>query len=723
MKKLFPLLITSFLAWLPTTDAQLTISGEDVIVCDNGTVSIDVSVSNFIDITSAQFAATWDPDVVQFTSVLNNMPASALYNTGNAPIGELRFSWFDANPPPGYTPTGPPVGSQIIFTINFNIVGDYTTDNFTAINFGSVPGFTMEIASTSGIIPNGSVVIDPGSVTIDDAVPPTITCPANVTVTAGSGQPSAAVTYSAPTVTDNCDMPATPAVCAPASGSMFFIGTTTVNCNATDGANNSSNCSFTVTVNQPPPNPNALLISADDFAIDCNDWIVNIPIRVKNFDLMTRAQFAVVWDELVLDYTGFTDSLNTTGHPTALYNFANTPTGEFRFSWFDADGVPGEDLPDSTVIFTLHFELLDENDLPDTVVITGVPGFGIEFSNTMGILGPGDYAFNHSIVSVIPDTIAPSITCPADQTLAANANCEATLPSYISLATATDNCTAAMNIVIIQTPAAGTVITDTTEVMLIAEDEAGLLDTCFFDVNFVDNTDPVITCPSNVSFINDLGECSAIVALVATATDNCGVLSLTDNGPVGDEFPVGTTTVTFTATDVNGNTANCQTTVTVADTEDPSITCPANISLGTGVGDCTAVVTWAAPTATDNCPNITVTCTPPSGTTFPIGDSTIVCIVEDQAGNLDTCTFVVTVFDDEAPVITCPANQTLAANANCEATLPSYISLATATDNCTAAINIVITQAPTAGTVITDTTEVMLIVEDQAGLLDTCFLT
>ena len=70
---------------------------------------------------------------------------------------------------------------------------------------------------------------------------------------------------------------------------------------------------------------------------------------------MTSGQFAIVWDELVLDYTGYTDSINAAGHFTALYNDTNAPTGEFRFSWFDSDGMLGEDLPDSAVIFTLHY--------------------------------------------------------------------------------------------------------------------------------------------------------------------------------------------------------------------------------------------------------------------------------------------------------------------------------------------------------------------------------
>ncbi|MBI1224885.1 MAG: HYR domain-containing protein [Bacteroidetes bacterium] len=683
MKKLLPLLIISFLAWLPTTDAQLTISGEDVVVCDNGTVNIDISVSNFIDITSAQFGVTWDPDVVQFNSVSNNMPASALYNTVNATNGELRFSWFDANPPPGYTPVGPPAGSQIIFTISFTIVGDYVTDNFTSIDFGSVPGFTMEVASTSGIIPNGSIVLNSGSVTLDDVVPPTITCPANVTVTAGAGQPSASVVYAAPMVTDNCDNTSSAAVCNPASGSNFLVGTTNVNCVATDAAGNSSNCSFTVTVDPSMANPNALTFTADDFAIVCNDTVVDVPVRVENFIQMTSAQFALIWDELVLDYTGYTDSLNTNGHPTALYNDSNAPTGEFRFSWFDADGVPGEDLADSTVIFTLHFKVLDENELPDTIFFANVPGFNIELTDTSGIIGPGDYAFNDAIISVVPDTIPPSITCPPDQALMADANCEAMLLDYTSMASASDNCSDPADIVISQLPIAGTVITDTTEIMLIATDEAGLKDTCYFNVNFVDDTDPVVSCPADVTIGNDLGNCTAIVSLVATATDNCGVSNITDDAPLGDEYPLGTTTVTFTATDINGNVASCQTTVTVNDTEAPTITCPADISMANDPGNCSAVVTWAAPTAVDNCSgNITITCIPPSGTEFPVGDSTVVCIAEDLAGNMDTCTFVVSVYDDEPLMLQCLPDTSILVPFGTVDTIVESIYLFSFSDNC-----------------------------------------
>ncbi|HWO02809.1 MAG TPA: PxKF domain-containing protein, partial [Blastocatellia bacterium] len=93
-----------------------------------------------------------------------------------------------------------------------------------------------------------------------DSTPPVITCPGNVT-TSCSGSSGGVVTYASPTATDNCG--GTPTVsCAPPSGSPFPIGATTVNCTATDSCNNSSSCSFTVSVSytfigffQPVDNP------------------------------------------------------------------------------------------------------------------------------------------------------------------------------------------------------------------------------------------------------------------------------------------------------------------------------------------------------------------------------------------------------------------------------------------------------------------------------------
>jgi hypothetical protein len=85
-------------------------------------------------------------------------------------------------------------------------------------------------------------------VTVVDTTPPTISCPASITLepTCPSG---AVATYALPTGMDSCSATVTiTRTAGPASGSVFPIGTTTVTHRATDASGNFAECSFTVTV-------------------------------------------------------------------------------------------------------------------------------------------------------------------------------------------------------------------------------------------------------------------------------------------------------------------------------------------------------------------------------------------------------------------------------------------------------------------------------------------
>uniref|UniRef100_UPI00029A18BC HYR domain-containing protein n=1 Tax=Gillisia marina TaxID=1167637 RepID=UPI00029A18BC len=119
-----------------------------------------------------------------------------------------------------------------------------------------------------------------------------------------------------------------------------------------------------------------------------------------------------------------------------------------------------------------------------------------------------------------------------------------------------------------------------------------------------------------------------------TATDNCDGTKVTLNeGSMasGSVFPVGTTTVTYTATDAAGNTSEVSFTVTVIDNEDPTIACPGNISTKTDEGEQFAVVNYTAPIGTDNCPGATTEQTTglASGSQFPLGTTTNTFVVTD----------------------------------------------------------------------------------------------
>jgi hypothetical protein len=116
----------------------------------------------------------------------------------------------------------------------------------------------------------------------------------------------------------------------------------------------------------------------------------------------------------------------------------------------------------------------------------------------------------------------------------------------------------------------------------------------------------------------------------------------------------------------------------------PGISCPASQNLNADPGQCSAVATYAAPTADDNCapqPTVIKVSGLSSGSTFPKGMHTIVWKATDGTGNTKTCSFSITVADNQLPVVTCPANIAVtAAPGACSATV-SY-STPVATDNC-----------------------------------------
>jgi lysophospholipase L1-like esterase len=74
----------------------------------------------------------------------------------------------------------------------------------------------------------------------------------------------------------------------------------------------------------------------------------------------------------------------------------------------------------------------------------------------------------------------------------------------------------------------------------------------------------------------------------------------------------------------------------------PSITCPTTVTAGStnGLG---VAVTYTAPTATGGVAPVTVSCLPPSGSTFPIATTTVTCTATAANNQTGSCSFNVTV--------------------------------------------------------------------------------
>lgn len=193
-------------------------------------------------------------------------------------------------------------------------------------------------------------------------------------------------------------------------------------------------------------------------------------------------------------------------------------------------------------------------------------------------------------------------------------------------------------------------------------------------------------CPPDANISNNNNVCSAVYNWTApTANDNTNVVSIVGSHNPPYNFPVGTTTVTYVATDDEGNSSACSFDVTVNDVQDPALTsCPADISQSTDPNMCDAVVTWTEPTASDNCPGVMRTSTHSPGDTFPLGTTTVTYTATDVAGNFVSCSFDITITDDQDPEITCPGDTTIFTDAGMCGAIFTYTA-PVGTDNCTGA--------------------------------------
>lgn len=157
------------------------------------------------------------------------------------------------------------------------------------------------------------------------------------------------------------------------------------------------------------------------------------------------------------------------------------------------------------------------------------------------------------------------------------------------------------------------------------------------------------------------GAFGAVVMFTVTAdgtSDPNPVISC--NPASGSAFALGTTTVSCVASDKFGNQAADDFTITVVDTTPPQLTIPDQIVVNADGPD-GATVTFEA-TAYDAVAGDTdVTCTPPSGSRFPVGTTTVECRTHDGFGNSSGGAFDVIVRERQALVINVPGPITVEA--------------------------------------------------------------
>ncbi|NNF86511.1 MAG: HYR domain-containing protein, partial [Winogradskyella sp.] len=196
-----------------------------------------------------------------------------------------------------------------------------------------------------------------------------------------------------------------------------------------------------------------------------------------------------------------------------------------------------------------------------------------------------------------------------------------------------------------------------------ATDDCGKTATAEQIISVVDTTPPSITAPADVTIECTADESSAANG-VATGSDTCGAVTITESDVVVDACGnTKTITRTWTATDECGNATSADQTITVQDTTGPEISCPSNATVTAPSGQSNAYVNIAIPTVSDSCGSVTFsndyTLTEDASGTYDIGTTSVTYTAIDDCGNQSTCSFTVTVNDEEAPEINCPPTITV----------------------------------------------------------------
>jgi hypothetical protein len=531
-------------------------------------------------------------------------------------------------------------------------------------------------------------------VTVVSAAQPTISCPANQTVAAASGQSEASVSTGTPTFTGSGAQLSSRRSDERAVSEPYPIGVTTITWTVTDQYGTTASCDQTITVT-----------SADAPTISC-------PSN-KTFTATSGCTYTATAAEIGTPTTTGPNVTVTSERSDGEALTAPYPAGQTFIEWTVTNSVGSDSCTQTITVNASDTEaptlsvppgintttdqcsvLLDdelgvataEDNCTQSVNIarTGVPrepcptpsepnrtceSFVFPTGTTIITYTATDAAGNtatgtQTITVTESPAIPPTISAPEDLTVNTGpgaTSCSTVVgDATLGTATASDNCPG-VTVTRSGVPVGNVFPVGNTVITYTATDRSGNTAQDTQTITVVDNTVPVVTPPEPVTLYTgpNATACSVTVSNLdgtfgtGSATDNCpGVGAVSRSGvPAGNVFPVGTTTLTYSATDAHGNTGSATQVVTVIDNTQPVISCPANISIEptcpTG-----AIATYTTPTATDNCgvQSVVRTAGPASGSVFPIGTTTVTHTATDIYGNQSSCSFTVTVLTPQAVV-------------------------------------------------------------------------
>ena len=412
------------------------ISSVSSVAGDNGTtVCVNVSVSNFTDITAMNYSLNWDAAVLQFSEIRNinlaGLSQSSFGTTGTA-NGQLSVNWSSA--------TGATMNNGNIYQVCFNLIGAAGTSS--TVSFSSTPTpitvTTTESTTSVGITqsngtisvnsiapppppstgdafiniaavntPVGSTVCVPVTVNDFNAIaslqfslawdpavlqfnevtgfnlPDLNAASFNTTQTASGQAAMAWFDNSAQGVTlqDGAtlfEMCFTVLGADGTSSSIVFTDTPTQR----EAANPNTTITFTetngsVTVGDGTPPPPPPPSTGGDALVNLPTLsgeagtTICLPVTVNDFNAIASLQFSLQWDPAVLQFNEVRN-FNLPDLNAGSFNTTETASGRTAMAWFD-NTAQGVTLQDGATLFEVCFTVIGATGASSTITFTDVP--------------------------------------------------------------------------------------------------------------------------------------------------------------------------------------------------------------------------------------------------------------------------------------------------------------------------------------------------------------
>ena len=600
---------------------------------------------------------------IQYVTITNNAPSAF-------PLGESIVTW-NATDLDGYwsvatqkitvvDTTSPILITPVDVTAeasspehNVVSIGEATAQDVIGVSSitNNVPSdfaFGKTVVTWTAADISGNSVSANQTITIVDTIPPQLKVPKDVVAEATDptlnivqlGDTTASDIIGVDSVTNN----------APDT---FPIGLTTVTWTGIDTSGNIANATQTVTIR------------------DTTNPIITAPSDITVEATSSSSNTIFIGEANASDITGISSMTNNASSVfphgetiitwTVIDNHGNSASATQKISVVDTT-PPTITIPDDIVFEALSptenivsIGIASTTDIIDSnPIITNNAPLVFPLGETIVTWTATDVSGNSAIASqkiTVVDTTTPTIVAPDDIESEATSATENTVT--LGQATAADF--VGIQSITNDTPAVFPV--GETIVIWTATDTTGLVATATQKVTIKDTTPPILKAPDAIT-VEATSEFANIVNIgEANASDLVGIQSITNDAP--EVFPLGLTTITWTATDVSGLSYSAIQKITVVDTASPILTVPADIVFEAvsatnnpiEIGQATANDLLHIPSITNDAPSF-----------FPLGETIVTWIATDQSGNSITGTQKITVADTTAPTIVIPNDVTIEAS-------------------------------------------------------------